>query len=111
MTHKDLSVPLPDEYFFAPEEVIFALEKFETISCKHPVNILVAGRQGCGKSSLVRQFAAFYNRPLAVFQMGLLSEPGQLFGEYALKEGGPFTGSSFSRRPFPPRAAWSTWRR
>lgn len=90
MTHKDLSVPLPDEYFFAPEEVIFALEKFEAISCKHPVNILVAGRQGCGKSSLVRQFAAFYNRPLAVFQMGLLSEPGQLFGEYALKEGETF---------------------
>ena len=90
MTHKDLKVPLSDEYFFAPEEVIFALEKFETISCKHPVNILVTGRQGCGKSSLVCQFAAFYNRPLAVFQMGLLSEPGQLFGEYALKGGETF---------------------
>lgn len=90
VAYKDLKVPLLDEYFFAPEEVIFALEKFEHISGKHPVNILITGRQGCGKSSLVRQFAAFYNRPLAVFQMGLLSEPGQLFGEYALKGGETF---------------------
>jgi nitric oxide reductase NorQ protein len=90
VTHKDLIIPLPDAYYFAPEEVIFVLEKFEAISGKHPVNILVTGRQGCGKSSLVRQFAAFYNRPLAVFQMGLLSEPGQLFGEYALKGGETF---------------------
>jgi len=54
------------------------------------LNILITGRQGCGKSSLVRQFAAFYNRPMAVFQMGLLSEPGQLFGEHALRGGETF---------------------
>ncbi|MEZ4602919.1 MAG: AAA family ATPase [Desulfobacterales bacterium] len=36
---------------------------------------------------MVRQFAACNNRPLATFQIGLLSEPGQLFGEHALKNG------------------------
>lgn len=90
VTHKDLKVPLLDKHFFAPEEVILVLERFENITGKHPVNILITVRQGCRKSSLVRQFAAFYNRPLAVFQMGLLSEPGQLFGEYALKGGETF---------------------
>ncbi len=82
-----LRVPVLDNYFFAPEEVIYTLDKLEKLSQKHPVNILITGRQGCGKSSLVRQFAACYNRPLAVFQVGLLTEPGQLFGEHKLKEG------------------------
>lgn len=51
------------------------------------MNILVAGRQGCGKSSIVRQFAAVHKKPLATFQVGILSEPGQLFGEYTLEDG------------------------
>ena len=49
--------------------------------------MLVAGRQGCGKSSLVKQYAAVYQQPLATFQVGILSEPGQLFGEYSLEGG------------------------
>jgi NAD(P)H-dependent FMN reductase len=44
VTHKELKVPLLDEYFFVPEETVFALEKFEHISGKHPVNILITGR-------------------------------------------------------------------
>lgn len=84
---KQIKVPALDPYFFAPEEDIDALLKLDRLSQKHPVNILITGRQGCGKSSLVRQFAAYFKRPFAVFQVGLLSEPGQLFGEQRLKEG------------------------
>jgi nitric oxide reductase NorQ protein len=84
---KQIRIPFLDPYFFAPEEDIDALFKLNELSKKHPVNILITGRQGCGKSSLVRQFAAYFKRPLAVFQIGLLSEPGQLFGEQRLKEG------------------------
>lgn len=87
---KQLKVPPLDSYFFAPQEVISVLDRLEKLSYKHPVNILVSGRQGCGKSSLIRQFATYYNRPLAVFQVGLLSEPGQLFGEHGLKGGETF---------------------
>jgi nitric oxide reductase NorQ protein len=36
---------------------------------------------------LVRQYAAIYQQPLSTFQVGILSEPGQLFGEYALEGG------------------------
>ena len=82
-----LRVPREDPYYYANQETMGILEKIHKISKNHPVNVLVAGRQGCGKSSLVRQFAAVYQQPLATFQVGILSEPGQLFGEYALENG------------------------
>lgn len=83
----ELCVPEVDPYFYADSDVLNILDKLHKISGKHPVNILVAGRQGCGKSSIVRQFAAVHNKPLATFQVGVLSEPSQLFGEYALENG------------------------
>jgi nitric oxide reductase NorQ protein len=87
--NKDIStsIPEPEEHFFLPEEVIGNLERIERLSERHPVNVLVAGKQGCGKSTLVKQFAARNKRPLATFQIGILSEPGQLFGEQRLREG------------------------
>jgi len=86
-TVKKIAVPEPDDHFFLPEEVIENINRISLLSKKHPVNVLVAGKQGCGKSTMVRQFAARNDRPLATFQIGLLSEPGQLFGEHALKNG------------------------
>jgi nitric oxide reductase NorQ protein len=85
-----LRIPEADPFFFLPQSVIASLERMERLSKKHPVNVLVSGRQGCGKSSLIRQFASRYKRPLATFQIGLLSEPGQLFGEQRLKDGETF---------------------
>ena len=84
---KQLKTPRLDEFFFALREDISNLDRLEKLSEKHPVNILVTGNQGCGKSSLVRQFAAFYKRPLAIFQIGLLVESGQLFGQQRLRQG------------------------
>lgn len=84
---KQLKVPEADPYFFMPRSVIINLQRLDDLSKKHPVNVLVTGRQGCGKSSLVRQFAARYDRPLSIFQVGLLTEPGQLFGQQRLREG------------------------
>lgn len=80
-------VPAEDPYYYVSSEILSFLDKINKISQKHPVNVLVVGRQGCGKSSLVSQYAAAYNLPLATFQVGILSEPGQLFGEYTLKDG------------------------
>lgn len=84
---KQLKVPEADPYFFMPRSVIVNIQRLDELSRKHPVNVLVTGKQGCGKSSLVRQFAARYDRPLTVFQVGLLTEPGQLFGQQRLREG------------------------
>jgi nitric oxide reductase NorQ protein len=80
-------VPEPEKHFFLRQNTVMNLERISRLSQRHPVNVLVAGKQGCGKSTLVRQFAARNGRPLAVFQIGILSEPGQLFGEHRLREG------------------------
>jgi nitric oxide reductase NorQ protein len=81
------NVPEPEEHYFLREEVINHLSRIEALSKRHPVNLLIAGKQGCGKSTLVKQFAARHKRPEATFQIGILSEPGQLFGEHRLKDG------------------------
>ncbi len=86
-TDKKIAVPEPDKHFFLPANVIESMNRIRLLSDRHPVNVLVAGKQGCGKSTMVRQFAARNKRPLATFQIGMLSEPGQLFGEHALKDG------------------------
>jgi len=85
-----LAVPIPEPHFFLPTHIIENLERIKRLAQKHPINVLVAGKQGCGKSTLVKQFAAVNNRPLATFQIGILSEPGQLFGEHRLKDGKTF---------------------
>ncbi|MBI9076215.1 MAG: MoxR family ATPase [Desulfatibacillum sp.] len=82
-----LEIPGQEDHFYLPEDIINNLGRIDALSQRHPVNVLVAGKQGCGKSTMVRQFAAKNNRPLATFQIGILSEPGQLFGEHRLKDG------------------------
>lgn len=86
-THNTLLIPDADPYYYTDSETLNILKIIHSISKKHPVNVLVAGRQGCGKSSLVNQYAAVFRKPMATFQVGILSEPGQLFGEYTLKNG------------------------
>jgi nitric oxide reductase NorQ protein len=82
-----LTIPKAERHFFLKRSVQENLERIGRLAKRHPVNVLVTGRQGCGKSTLVRQFAAKRRSPLATFQIGILSEPGQLFGEHKLKAG------------------------
>jgi len=84
------SIPEPENNYYLREETILNLERISLLSKRHPVNVLIAGKQGCGKSTLVKQFAARNKRPLATFQIGILSEPGQLFGEHRLNESGTY---------------------
>jgi len=84
---KQLRIPTLDPNYFILDEDRANLERFHKMSERHPVNILTTGTQGCGKSTLVRQFAHIYQRPMATFQVGLLLESGQLFGQQRLKGG------------------------
>jgi nitric oxide reductase NorQ protein len=84
---RQLRIPPLDPNFFILDEDRSNLDRFHRMSERHPVNILTTGSQGCGKSTLVRQFAHIYQRPMATFQVGLLLESGQLFGQQRLKGG------------------------
>lgn len=84
---KQLRIPPLDPNYFILDEDRANLDRFHEMSQRHPVNILTTGNQGCGKSTLVRQFAHIYRRPMATFQVGLLLESGQLFGQQRLKGG------------------------
>src|SRR3989337_2427593 len=47
---------------------------------KHPVNILIKGKHGLGKSELTRQMAATFKMDYVPVPINLLQESGQLMG-------------------------------
>ena len=63
----------------------------------HPVNILITGRHGLGKSELARQISAYYNLEYYPISINLLQESGQLIGhdEYSNGVGTHFDPSVF----------------
>ncbi len=71
--------------FFVSKTTKDCLAATVKMSQMRPQNILVKGMQGCGKSELAEQFAARFQRPFAGFQVGLLAESGQLFGQQTLR--------------------------
>ena len=79
--------PKPDPYFLIPENVVEALKVTESISRKHPANLLITGRPGGGKTTLAIEFAAKFNRPAVVIDFGVLQEPQQLFQTTRLIQG------------------------
>tara|TARA_Y100000310_G_scaffold345164_1_gene462313 strand:+ start:740 stop:1573 length:834 start_codon:yes stop_codon:yes gene_type:complete len=86
MNGKQLEVP-DQKPFYVSDSTNRCLVAVATLAKNKPQNILVKGRQGCGKSELPAQFAARLNRPFAQFQVGLLAESGQLFGRDTLHNG------------------------
>ena len=101
----ELGVPTPDEYFVISDSIYAELERTERMSKSHPINILVTGAQGGGKTSLAMQFAARKNRPFVGVQCGLMSEPGQWFGglKFTPERGTYFQESQFVRGVETPR--------
>ena len=73
--------------FFISLENKNQLEKILATRTKHPVNILVKGRHGMGKSELARQLAAANNLDYVPVPIGSLQETGQLMGRYELIAG------------------------
>jgi len=77
---------IPEEKtFFVSKTTRDCLVAADKMSRLRPQNVLVKGMQGCGKSELAEQFAARFQRPFAGFQVGLLAESGQLFGQQTLR--------------------------
>ena len=104
---EQLRVPAPDKYFIIKQHIYDELQRAEEMSKSHPVNVLITGMQGSGKTSLAMQFAANMNRPFVEVQCGLMSEPGQWFGglKFIPEQGTYFQESQFVRGVETPRCA------
>jgi len=87
MMEAKLSVPKRVQ-FMVSEETKFLLKYVDTVSNSgRNINILIRGLSGCGKSELVAQYAASRDRPLAVLEIGRLSESSQIFGSKSIENG------------------------
>uniref|UniRef100_A0A6M3KPS3 Putative ATPase domain containing protein n=1 Tax=viral metagenome TaxID=1070528 RepID=A0A6M3KPS3_9ZZZZ len=81
-----MSVPTKKPFFISQQNKL-QLEKILAVRTKHPVNILVKGNHGMGKSELARQVAAAHNMDYVPVPIGSLQETGQLMGRYELVNG------------------------
>ena len=87
VTAHRLDVPEKGIYMVSKEHSML-LKAVETLSKRGlNCNVLIRGNTGCGKSELVTQFAAKHQRPLAVLEVGQLSESKQIFGYTDLRDG------------------------
>ena len=76
---------IPDKKpFFISQENKTRLEKIMGTRFQHPINILIKGRHGMGKSELARQLSAINNLAYNPIPIGSLQETGQLMGRYEL---------------------------
>lgn len=73
--------------FFISQDNKTRLEKIIGTRFKHPVNILIKGRHGMGKSELARQLSAINSLAYNPIPIGSLQETGQLMGRYELLGG------------------------
>src|SRR5512135_3230911 len=66
--------------FFTTAENMALSQSIMAARDRHPVNILIKGKHGLGKSELARQLAATYKMDYVPVPINLLQESGQLMG-------------------------------
>lgn len=72
-------IPAKIPYFITAENKAL-VEAIMANRTSHPVNILIRGKHGLGKSELARQLAATYQMDYVPVPINLLQESGQLMG-------------------------------
>lgn len=80
-----MTVPTKIPFFITTENKAL-VESIMASRTKHPVNILIKGKHGLGKSELARQLAATYKMDYVPVPINLLQESGQLMGHDEFKE-------------------------
>ena len=79
--HDGIWHPSRDQNFYLPDWIGRSLERLARMSENAPVNVLLRGPQGSGKTSCAKQVAAAFRRPFASIEFGRLQEPRDIFGE------------------------------
>lgn len=83
-----LEMAIPQEKpFFITQQNKTRIEKVLALRTKHPINLLIRGKHGMGKSELARQIAAKNKMDYVPVPIGSLQETGQLMGRYELLAG------------------------
>ena len=92
-----LFYPKVNRSFLVQEDMIKFLERVHVQSQKHPINILLIGNQGSGKTSLAQQFSARFNRPCYIAPCVTMTEPIQWWGSQGVSPelGTFYTPSAF----------------
>ena len=81
-----LNIPSPQPYYIINDITRIALEYVATRQDKGEIsNILVLGPTGTGKSTLGREYAAARQLPFASIEIGIISDPSQIFGSMVLR--------------------------
>jgi len=86
--------PTVDQNFYLPGWQGAAIDRLVRMTDVSPVNLLLRGPQGSGKTTLAKQVAAKYRRPFASIEFGRLQEPRDLFGERLFS---PAEGTYYSK--------------
>ncbi|MBI2849544.1 MAG: AAA family ATPase [Chloroflexi bacterium] len=74
-----MTIPAKIPFFITTENKAL-VEAIMAARSKHPVNILIRGKHGLGKSELTRQLAATFKMDYVPVPINLLQESGQLMG-------------------------------
>ena len=83
-----LEWPELDPHYYLPQSSVDTVERWIKMADDGRfVNALLMGHAGTGKTSLVRQVAAYTGRPYAFIPLGGVSEPRQFFGRTAFVQG------------------------
>jgi nitric oxide reductase NorQ protein len=75
-----LFFPKANRSFLVQDDMVKFLERVNVQRRKHPINILLIGNQGSGKTSLAEQFAAKNTNPCYIAPCVTMTEPIQWWG-------------------------------
>lgn len=86
--------PQLDPNFYIEEDKKILLDFIQSQSEQNPINAMLVGPQGCGKTETAIWFAAKNNRPLLIMNCAATREPKDWFGSKEAADGSTYWKSS-----------------